>query len=298
MMNTRSRHASVKASDLCHQGVRSAHALDQWINGLTAVMRSACFALVSTLLAGCASPAERADVVAERAGLSTVALVGGGFSLKGFERQTSGRHATVFIEGDGRPWRAGGRVIAEDPTPLRLLALSWMEKTPGPTLYLGRPCYFQSKADQPCDAMLWSYGRYSEQVVQSMVEALGGWLQKRPHISSLTLVGHSGGGVLALLLAERVPHTKEVIALSTPVDVDAWTSLHAYTPLFTSLNPVNQPGWRAGVQRSFYFGEADHQVPPSQFVSPARAISDAEVTVVKGVGHDCCGPDIWLKNAY
>jgi len=269
-----------------------------WTNGLIAVMRSTRFALLFALLGGCASPAEHADVAAERAGLSTVALVGGGFSLKGFERQVAGRHATVFIEGDGRPWRAGGRVIAEDPTPSRLIALEWMEQTPGPALYLGRPCYFQSAAAQPCDAMLWTYGRYSQEVVQSMAEALEGWLQRRPDISSLTLVGHSGGGVLALLLAERVLRTNEVIALSTPVDIVAWTELHGYTRLFASHNPVHQAGWRAGVQRSFYFGEVDQQVPPSHFVLPAQAVPGAQVTVVKGIGHDCCGPDIWLNNSH
>lgn len=259
-------------------------------------MRSAGFILACMLLAGCTTSLERAEQRAQASGLKAVVLAGGSFSLKSFEREALGSHAMVFIEGDGRPWRSGGRVLADDPTPRRLLALQWMQQVPGPALYLGRPCYLRSTAEQPCGAMLWSYARYSEQVLQSMTMALEEWLHRRDGITSLTLVGHSGGGVLALLLAERVLITNKVVVLSAPVDIDLWTELHGYTPLFASLNPVKQQEWRTGVQRRFYFGEHDAQVPAEHFVPAARRIPNAQVAVVSGAGHDCCDPDIWFAS--
>lgn len=262
--------------------------------GLVAT-RLALFALATAamVLGGCASLPERADVVADQAGFASLQLRGGPFSLQGYEREASGTHARVYIEGDGRPWRAGGRVVSNDPTPRRLLALDWMRKVPGPALYLGRPCYFASVVEHGCQSMLWTYGRYSETVVQSLAGGLESWLRTRPQIKSLTLVGHSGGGVLALLLAERVTLVEEVIAVSTPVDIDIWTQLHGYTPLFASLNPSQLQAWRGGVKRRIYFGEQDRQVPPDSFVQAARSIG-SRVTVVEDKGHDCCGPDIWF----
>tara|TARA_R110000850_G_C9982435_1_gene466137 strand:+ start:192 stop:1025 length:834 start_codon:yes stop_codon:yes gene_type:complete len=265
------------------------------VKGLV-VLRPALFALISSiaLLTSCASTSERPDAQARESGLDNLAIAGGPFILQAYERVMPGSHAHVFIEGDGRPWRSGGRVISEDPTPKRLLALGWMDKVPGPTLYLGRPCYLTSVADQSCDSLLWTYGRYSELVVQSMATGLESWLRLRPQITSLTVVGHSGGGVLALLLAERVVSVDQVIAVSTPVDIDLWAAMHRYTPLFASLNPARQHTWRKNVQRRLYFGEHDREVPPEAFLPAARVLPGVSVRIVEGVDHDCCGPDTWF----
>ncbi|WP_150276645.1 PGAP1-like alpha/beta domain-containing protein [Halopseudomonas salina] len=265
------------------------------VKGLAA-LRPALFAFLSSavLLTGCASTSGGPDAQASQSGLNNLVLMGGPFTLQAFDRAGPQSHAHVFIEGDGRPWRAGGRVVSEDPTPKRLLALGWMREVPGPVLYLGRPCYFTTEANPSCDPLLWTYGRYSELVVQSMAAGLQDWLRHRPHITSVTLVGHSGGGVLALLLAEGVPVVNEVVAVSTPVDIDVWTGMHRYTPLFASLNPARQQSWRKGVLRRLYFGQNDRQVPPEAFIRAARDLPGAMVRVVEGADHDCCGPSVWL----
>ena len=162
-----------------------------------------------------------------------------------------------------------------------------MLRTPAPALYLGRPCYFRKTAPG-CHPLLWTYSRYSKTVVDSMHSALLHWLEQHPHIDELTLTGHSGGGVLALLLAERIPQARTVLAIATPVDIDAWADLHGYGRLFHSLNPASQADWRTDVTRLLVFGQKDAQVPPKVFAAVASSIPGVQVRIVEGAGHDCC----------
>lgn len=236
------------------------------------------------MLAGCTGvsplPANGTDAL----GAKVITLPGGAFPLHALERTGSGTHARVFIEGDGRPWRAGGRIIADDPTPRKTPMLDWMLHTPAPALYLGRPCYFRQTAPD-CHPMLWTYARYSQTVVDSMHSALRHWLEQHPHIEELTLTGHSGGGVLALLLAERIPQVRSVLAIAAPVDIDAWADLHGYGRLFGSTNPASQTQWRTDVTRLLVFGQKDAQVPPDVFAAAASKIPGAQVRIVEGAEH-------------
>ena len=293
MTSTRLKCVSASASDLTarQQGPRPL------ISRPFALWRAVGLFLLLAILAGCVTaPVERLASQARLAGLQPVSLPTADFMLQGFERAAAGRHARIYIEGDGRPWRAGGRVIADDPSPRNLPALTWMASLPGPSLYLGRPCYFQTSAQPACNAMLWTYGRYSDRVVAAMAQGLQSWLQRHPQIDSLTLVGHSGGGVLALLVAERVPAVVEVVTLAAPTDVALWAQLHEYTPLFASLNPADIEHWRPQVRRRLFFGEQDRQVPPASFVASAQTIPGAQVSVVPDIGHDCCAPALWADD--
>lgn len=259
-------------------------------SGGPAVRLLARFALLvgMSLLGGCASSVGPVDVKARTGGAVSLTLPAGEFRLQAFERPATGEHAYVFIEGDGRPWRAGGRVVATDPTPLNTPLLDWMLQTSGPALYLARPCYFKPEDAGPCSPMLWTYSRYSETVLASMHAALNVWLERHPDIDRLTLVGHSGGGVLAILLGERLPQVHRVIALAAPLDIDIWADLHGYGRLFDSINPAREGLWREDVERDLLFGQKDAQVPPEHFLPVARNIPGARVRVVDGAGHACC----------
>lgn len=231
--------------------------------------------------------------IASGAGLQPVQLAGGAHLLHSYHRQGAGPHALVFLEGDGRPWRAGGRVVSPDPTPARPQALIWMSQTAGPALYLGRPCYGAPTAPG-CNPLLWTYGRYSTAVVDSMALGLNDWLDQHPEVESITLVGYSGGGVLALLLGERNLPVTQVITLSSPLDTDIWSDHHRYGRLFASLNPAAIRRWRADRQRHLYFGAKDKQVPAPLFIESAGQIPHAQLHIIPEVGHQCCAPAIWL----
>ena len=293
-MSTPLRYASGRISDL--SGAAVTHGDRSGFTGPTASLSARLFIgwVLLWLASGCAplsSPSLKE--IANQAGLQPVSLAGGDYLLHSYQREVAGRHALVFIEGDGRPWRAGGRVVSPDPTPARPQALIWMGQTSGPALYLGRPCY-GVQAAPGCDPLLWTYGRYSTAVVDSMVLGLGDWLDQHPDIETITLVGYSGGGVLALLLGERDLPVTQVITLSSPVDTDIWSDHHRYGRLFASLNPAAIRLWRADRQRYLYFGANDTQVPPPLFIGSAKQIPHAQLHIVPGVGHQCCAPTIWL----
>ncbi|TLF53085.1 hypothetical protein FEI13_03015 [Halomonas urmiana] len=249
-----------------------------------------CLALLSSCTLTPQYHDELRDSLASRPDIRVSIVQGGEFDLLAIAHRTTSQRARLYLEGDGRPWLAGGTRVSEDPTPRNPLVRRWMLQDPGPALYLGRPCYFGLGPTPPCHPALWTFSRYSEEVLDALVEAAETWLDANETIESLTLVGHSGGGVLALLLAEHLARADRVLALATPVDTEAWADLHGHTRLFDSLNPAAQANWREGVERVFLFGADDKTVPPHNFVEAALAIPGSQVITVPGEGHLCCAP--------
>lgn len=257
---------------------------------LHALLRLTLLASLVGALAGCAvSSGGLAARLPAAPTAGVITLEGQGFRLAAAERPGDGESLTVFIEGDGRPWIDGGRRVSDDPTPRRTPMLQRFLEAPAPALYLGRPCYFGMGPEALCHPALWTFSRYSARVVAAMTSGLLAWLDRRPGQPQVTLIGHSGGGVLALLLAERLPQANRVIAYATPVDIDRWSRLHGFTPLFDSLNPAEKNTWRSDVQRSLIFGGEDRQVPPAAFVDAAERIPGAVVIVVPGGDHSLEG---------
>jgi dienelactone hydrolase len=166
----------------------------------------------------------------------------------------------IFIEGDGIPWTHGGDAASTDPTPHRTLALELAAHTLRPALYLGRPCYFGLATDAGCSARDWTSARYSEAVVQSLATAANDYVSRQAY-REVILIGYSGGGVLAQLLAGRIPAVKAVITISADLDTDAWTAYHHYLPLSDSLNPAARPPLPRSVLQWHLVGGRDENVP-------------------------------------
>tara|TARA_R110001592_G_C13186681_1_gene751718 strand:- start:4420 stop:5241 length:822 start_codon:yes stop_codon:yes gene_type:complete len=138
----------------------------------------------------------------------------------------------VFIEGDGRPWQRHNRV-ASKPTPDKPLLLEWFIAADFPAVYLGRPCYFELN-DPQCSPYWYTHGRYSEPVVDSLVQVLRDNVAEK----NLVLVGHSGGGTLAILMAEKLEHVQAVLTIAGNLQVNAWSEYHHYSKLQGSMDPM------------------------------------------------------------
>jgi hypothetical protein len=106
-------------------------------------------------------------------------------------------------------------------------------------------------------------------------------------------MGHSGGGTLALLLAEQFTNTRAIITLAGNLDTDAWTAWHAYTPLRGSLNPALRPSLPASMMQRHYLGAQDGQIPPGLARRFAARHPEARVMVVPEQDHACCWSKIW-----
>ena len=251
---------------------------------------------VGGLVAGCAGSQARFESLRDSASLRQEVVSAQGFRLLLLERSRlieQGGHVHVYIEGDGRPWVAGGEVVAADPTPRKPMALELLVQDERAALYLGRPCYFVGVGDAVCSPQWWTSQRYSERVVQAMADALADWLARRPAINSVSLVGYSGGGVLAMLLGERVPQVRRVVSIVAPLDHERWTALHGYSPLAGSLNVASARHWRPDVVRQAIFGAEDKNVPAAAMLHALPP--GTEVLVLPGMAHECCGDQTWTS---
>ena len=250
---------------------------------------------VVVAIGGCATPAQRMDSQARRFGFTVGVAESSGFKLRIYRNRyaASGAGSTlhVYLEGDGTPW-VNHVFVARDPTPRSPVVLRLMALDRKPSLYLGRPCYGGYANVPPCRPDLWTDGRYSERVVDSMARALRGYLRNEG-VDTLELFGYSGGGVLAMLLAERFPQTRVVVTLGANLDTQAWARLHGYTPLRESLNPASRPALTATIRQLHLVGARDNNVPPSLLSAIESRQPNAQVIVVSDFDHACCWERIW-----
>lgn len=195
----------------------------------------------------------------------------------------------VYLEGDGQPWRRG-YWPATDPTTRESVMLPLLAMDNAPALYLGRPCYNGHAEDAGCQPTLWTGARYSEEVVSAMETALKHFCQQWGY-QDLVLIGHSGGGTLALLLADRIKQTSMIITLAGNVDIDAWTEFHHYLPLNESINPAKQGA--TGVPEWHFLAEQDVTVPPELFLVALKQRVNSQVKVIPAIDHQHGWQKVW-----
>ena len=137
----------------------------------------------------------------------------------------------VYIEGDGLAY-LDTRTPSTDPTPVDPLALRLAAADPGPAvLYLGRPCQFApGRGDPRCSVRAWTTARFGANVVASIDDAISRERARAPE-RPLVLVGYSGGGVIAALVAARRKDVSLLITVAAPLDVADWTRRMGVSPL-------------------------------------------------------------------
>lgn len=250
---------------------------------------------VVPLVLGCASgPSARLDSEARALGFVPRTIHGTEFRHRIYFNRSgviAGSRLHVYLGGDGTPWLGPGRP-AVDPTPREPLVLRLMALDSAPSLYLGRPCYLGLNHSANCHSWHWTHGRYGEPVVASLAAVLQRILEEGG-VSDLVLIGHSGGGALAMLLAERISGVSAVVTLAGNLDVVEWTRLHAYSPLRGSLNPADRAPLPPRILQWHWLGALDSNIPPN-LVEPVVADGvSTRVEVLPGIDHSCCWEAVW-----
>ena len=240
----------------------------------------------------CAGEPLGPEQLASQAGLEGGWIEAQGFRLRIFRNRLAAdmnRPLHVYLEGDGLPFRTPSRVSA-DPTPRNPLALRLLLRDPAPAVYLGRPCYHGQASAAGCSPRLWTDARYGDAVVSSMVAALSRLAEdERP----LVLIGYSGGGTLAMLLAPRLGNRVRVVTIAANLDVSAWAVYHDFTPLTGSLDPADEAPLARRIAQLHLAGADDRRVPPWLVAPVVARQPNAELVVLPGFDHRCCWEAQW-----
>jgi pimeloyl-ACP methyl ester carboxylesterase len=257
---------------------------------------------VALVLSGCANQTLRARAYAQRNGMTASVIQGTRFAHRVFTKPAAPQTDAaadagilyVFIEGDGSPWVGAGRRVAKDPTPHRPLALELAAATPRAILYLGRPCYFETRVEAICTPDLWTSGRYSAEVVDSLVAAVRRYAATDGN-PQLILIGYSGGGTLAVLMAAQLPKVRGVITIAANLDVDAWARWHRYLPLSASVNPAAEQPLTDSIRQWHLVGGKDDNVPEALNRRYFDALGPDQVWHYPAFDHVCCWTEHWAS---
>jgi len=259
------------------------------IGPLTILLIAAGLALITV---GCSAP-ERYARLASRQGLEPLLLRGTQFQHHAFAAVRGPPGLLVLlIDGDGSSWIWGGRYVGADPTPRVSLALQLAAATPASVLYLGRPCYLEERMPPECSGALWTSERYSREVVASMSAAATTYIAEH-HFEQVLIVGWSGGGTLATLMAANLPHVSGVVSIAGNLDPDAWARLHEYLPLQGSLNPSLEPPLPADLKQWYLVGGRDSNVPPAATARYFARVPQERVWSYPRFDHNCCWVEAW-----
>jgi len=253
---------------------------------------------LAVALSNCSTaPLDRAS----DAGLTPILLGSGEFPVQAaLPPAVPGRNGTltVFIEGDGRAFVRRHPFMppqpSDDPTPDRAtgLNLALAEHAQGGfPAYLARPCQFGGRAATGCSDYYWAEGRFSEPMVAAQDAALD-QIRARLGAQSLRLVGWSGGGIMAMLLAARRSDIVGVMTLASPLDHVAWTRRRDRTPLLGSLELVPPPAALSRLPQVHLLGSEDRLVTNRDQAAFLSALPNAQSLTIPRIGH----ADGWVEH--
>lgn len=257
--------------------------------------------LLTLLIAGCVTaPVDTrrslAQGIAAQGALQKTVIQTHGFDLTVFSKFThAAAPAIAYIEGDGLAWRSR-RAPSGDPTPTNPVALRLAQADDAPNvIYLARPC--QYTRGPACDKAYWTGKRFAPEVIAAMNSALDNILG-RNNARGVRLVGFSGGGTLAALLAARRDDIIDLRTVAGNLDIEAHSRLHGLSPLHGSLNPAHDAARLRVIPQHHFTGADDKIVPLAIYQSYARALGDAPClrhSVIAGASHEKGWDEKWAR---
>ena len=245
------------------------------------------------LLSACATPSQRFHQQAQDLGLISEQISSEIFQHKVYfaKNLIEGGVLHVYLDGDGTPWERK-RWIADDPTARNPLILRLMKQDRSSAILLGRPCYYGLSHTKDCDNKYWTSHRYSKEVVDSMVDALNRWLTQHD-FQEVIVIGYSGGGAIAVLMANRIKKLSKLVTFAANLDVAKWSEFHGYSTLKQSLNPANAEKLSASIQQFHFSGKEDEVVPSFIIKEYAEKQQNVKLYDLPGKDHACCWEDDW-----
>ena len=199
---------------------------------------------------------------------------------------------TIYIEGDGASWLFK-TIPPRNPTPSQsLVAAMAAEDQNQFVMYLARPCQFIAvQTLKECDESMWTDGRFSTQVIAMSNQAIDRALLNVPAVR-LNLVGHSGGGTLATLIAAQRSDVNCLVTMASPLDITAWARALLIAPLTRSQNPAEPNANLKQIRQTHYLGENDRIVTKESIGRYRNFPPQTEFITISGFDHQ----KFWLEH--
>lgn len=241
---------------------------------------------------------KHATNLAEQAGWRKLSISTDKFTLTAYvpNNEAPTKTLAIYIEGDGLAWLTRSQV-SMNPTPRNPIALQLALRHPkGIAVYLARPCQYDDSFDPKiCKQIYWTSGRFAPEIIDASNQAISE-LKKRMGAERLILVGYSGGGAVATLVAAKRNDVQELITVAGNLDHRVWTSFHHVPSLKDSLNPADT--WQALTQipQRHFIGRRDKvisQEVTDSYVSHFPEQSRPKVIVIPDFDHVCCWVEKW-----
>lgn len=194
-----------------------------------------------------------------------------------FKITQKGADLTIYIEGDGFAFAHKNR-ISSNPTPKNPLVLKLAVQSQDENIaYLARPCqYISQKEEKNFHNKFWSDSRFSQEVIASMNEAVD-FLKEQAQSSNIKLIGFSGGGAVAVLLAAHREDIKELITIAGNLDTDQVNQYHKVAPLKDSYNPMDFAEAVAHIPQKHFAGGKDKIILMDIIKSFVQKTGDVEL---------------------
>ncbi|MBO7332589.1 MAG: hypothetical protein J6U64_02865 [Alphaproteobacteria bacterium] len=188
----------------------------------------------------------------------------------------------IYIEGD-----ASSRLFSNHGVVSNPVAFKMAEKDSYPnTVYLSRPCYY---IDQDiCQEIIWKEGRFMPEIIEEMNKIIER-LRKRYRPTEIELIGHDGGGTIALLLATRIKSMPvKVITFAGILNTELYALYREEVFHPESLNPANEVYMLSNIPQVHYIGGKDTVYPNSfsvEFIKKIPNPVSAQLKRVRGANH-------------
>lgn len=248
-------------------------------------------AILVFLSAGCSTLSINAasNRIAQSAGFEKSFLKTKQFTLTAYYRfrDPGGKPLNIYIEGDGNAWLSCTH-LSDNPTPRNPLVLELVSIDPSANVaYLARPGQYTESGMPLCDSAYWSDKRFSEEVIESIDEAIT-QLSEKSGTKDINLIGYSGGAAIAVLLAARRNDISSLRTIAGNLDTEAVNRYHQVSPLGASLNPIKVAKKIKNLPQRHFVGLQDKVVPyliVESFVKMESNGCGNCITVVKGATH-------------
>jgi len=136
----------------------------------------------------------------------------------------------------------------------------------------------------------------SKILVISSINQVIDWAKGILTNKSLTLIGYSGGGSVAALIAARREDVSSLVTIAGNLDNKFWTDLHHMSPLVGSLNPIDYANNLSMIEQTHFVGAEDKMVPETvieSYLSRMPLKDKINVYVIRDFNHSCCWEKVW-----